>query len=173
MFDYDAELSRYHARLLAAIDISAPMLERARRLPPGEESPMWRSSVATRRSTPFRPKRFTVGLSCFGTMFFTDPLAAFANIARALHPGARFALLVWQDSSRQEWDVAIRQALTEDLGRPPTLSRTAPSYWPIRRRVNAILTTPAAGRRTRPRHRQRVVRLLCLARERAPRLMPR
>ncbi|MGR6917476.1 hypothetical protein ACU635_24840 [[Actinomadura] parvosata] len=34
-------------------------------------------------------------------MFFADPVAAFANIGRALRPGARLVQLVWQAGERQ------------------------------------------------------------------------
>jgi SAM-dependent methyltransferase len=44
-------------------------------------------------------------------MFFADPAAAFANLARALAPGARLVQLVWQDHNRQEWASVIHQAL--------------------------------------------------------------
>lgn len=36
-------------------------------------------------------------------MFFADPVAAFTNIGRALRPGARLVVMVWQDRSRNEW----------------------------------------------------------------------
>ena len=44
-------------------------------------------------------------------MFFTEPIAAFTNIGRALRPAARLVLLVWQERARNEWATAIRQAL--------------------------------------------------------------
>ena len=44
-------------------------------------------------------------------MFFDDPGAAFANIRRALRPGGRLVMMVWQANERNEWDVAIRQSL--------------------------------------------------------------
>jgi SAM-dependent methyltransferase len=44
-------------------------------------------------------------------MFFSDPLAAFANIAGALRPGARLVMLVWQCRDDNEWAVAIGGAL--------------------------------------------------------------
>lgn len=44
-------------------------------------------------------------------MFFDDPGAAFANIARALRPGGRLVMMVWQAGKRNEWEVTIRQAL--------------------------------------------------------------
>ena len=60
---------------------------------------------------PFVPGDFTLGISRFGTMFFTDPVTAFTNIGRALRPGARLVQLVWQAYDHQEWSRAIREAL--------------------------------------------------------------
>jgi SAM-dependent methyltransferase len=59
-----------------------------------------------------------VAISRFGTMFFSDPPAAFANIAAALRPQARLVLLVWQPHERNEWARAIDAALG-DAARPP------------------------------------------------------
>ena len=146
MFDYDAELSRYHARLRDAaniratdrvldigcgagqttrdaarsatsghalgVDLSPPMLERARRLSEEEGVPNVDFELADAQVHPFAPREFTVALSRFGTMFFTDPVAAFTNIGRALQPGARLVQLVWQAYDEQEWTSAVRQALT-------------------------------------------------------------
>ena len=64
---------------------------------------------------PFPSNGFDVAISRFGTMFFADPVAAFSNIGRALRPGARLVMLVWQDGDHQEWSVAIRETL--GLGR--------------------------------------------------------
>jgi len=50
-------------------------------------------------------------MSRFGTMFFEDPVAAFANVGRALRPVGRLVMMVWQAPERNEWDVAIRQSL--------------------------------------------------------------
>jgi SAM-dependent methyltransferase len=44
-------------------------------------------------------------------MFFSDPAAAFANIAAALRPDARLVLLVWQRYEQNEWVQAIDAAL--------------------------------------------------------------
>jgi SAM-dependent methyltransferase len=55
-------------------------------------------------------------------MFFTDPVAAFTNIGRAMRPGARLVLLVWQDPDRNEWFTAVRQALAGSS--PPTPTAT-------------------------------------------------
>jgi SAM-dependent methyltransferase len=95
------------------VDISARMLAQARRLAQlGGLANAW-FELGDAQTHPFASGGFTVGLSRFGTMFFAEPSAAFANIATALRPGARFVQLVWQESRRQEWDVALHEALTD------------------------------------------------------------
>src|SRR3712207_6663149 len=49
-------------------------------------------------------------------MFFGDPVAGFSNLARALRPGGRLALLSWQELARNEWLLVLRRALA--AGRP-------------------------------------------------------
>lgn len=44
-------------------------------------------------------------------MFFDDPHAAFANVLRALRPGGRLVMMVWQAGDLNEWEVTIRRAL--------------------------------------------------------------
>ena len=39
----------------------------------------------------FPQERFDLAMSRFGTMFFDDPVAAFANVGRALRPSGRLA----------------------------------------------------------------------------------
>jgi len=146
MFDYDAELTRYNARLREAagvrtdervldigcgtglttreaarcatagsalgVDLSPQMLDRARELSKEEAIPNVGFELADAQVHPFGPGGFTLGLSRFGTMFFSDPVAAFTNIGRALRPGARLVQLVWQAYDRQEWTSAVRGALT-------------------------------------------------------------
>jgi SAM-dependent methyltransferase len=59
----------------------------------------------------FPPQQFDLTISRFGTMFFDDPVAAFANIGRALRPAGRLVMMVWQGHERNEWDVAIHRSL--------------------------------------------------------------
>ncbi len=162
VFDYDAELARYHARLLAAvdidpparvldvgcgagqttravaraafdghavgIDISAPMLAQARRRTSLDGLANATFEQGDAQVHPLPAQHFTVGLSRFGTMFFTDPGVAFANIAGSLRPGARFVQLVWQHSSCQEWSTVIHQALSDELGGEPSTPDTEAAF---------------------------------------------
>jgi len=94
------------------VDLSRPMLDRARKLSQAEGIPNVSFELADAQVHPFAPGDFSVGLSRFGTMFFSDPVAAFTNIGRALQPGARLVQLVWQAYEHQEWTNAIRNALS-------------------------------------------------------------
>lgn len=94
------------------IDVSGPMLAWARRQAETEGLRTVDFVQGDAQAHPFPPEYFSLGVSRFGTMFFSDPLVAFANIGRALRPGARFVQLVWQAADRQEWHTAIREALT-------------------------------------------------------------
>jgi SAM-dependent methyltransferase len=93
------------------VDVSAPMLERARRL--SREQGLHNVSYqhGDAETLPFPTARFDLCISRFGTMFFADPGAAFTNIRRALRPGARLVLMVWQHAERNEWFTATREAL--------------------------------------------------------------
>jgi SAM-dependent methyltransferase len=44
-----------------------------------------------------------VAISRFGVMFFGDPTAGFANLARGLRPGGRLVFVCWQGLVDHEW----------------------------------------------------------------------
>jgi SAM-dependent methyltransferase len=90
------------------VDVSERMLDRARQAEPLANV---RYELGDAQVHRFDPARFDVAISRFGTMFFADPVAAFANIAAALRPQGRLVLLVWQPGERNEWAQAIDAAL--------------------------------------------------------------
>jgi ubiquinone/menaquinone biosynthesis C-methylase UbiE len=104
------------------VDLSAPLLDRARRLADAEGLHNVSFQHGDAEADPFPPARFDLCISRFGTMFFSDPVAAFTNIGRAMRPGARLVLLAWQDSDRNEWFTAVRQALAGSSPPTPTAS---------------------------------------------------
>jgi SAM-dependent methyltransferase len=69
----------------------------------------------------FDAASFDVVISRFGTMFFDDPGAAFANLARALRPGGRLAFTCWREPQMTEWVAVAVGAAVKLLGRPPQL----------------------------------------------------
>ena len=93
------------------VDVSAPAIERARELAQAEGLRNVTFEHANAQVHRFPPERFDLAISRFGTMFFDDPVAAFANIRRALRPAGRLVMMVWQAHERNEWDIAIHQSL--------------------------------------------------------------
>ena len=93
------------------VDISAPAVERARELARAEGLRNVTFEHADAQVHRFPEERFDLATSRFGTMFFDDPGAAFANVRRALSPAGRLVMMVWQAPARNEWEVTIRQSL--------------------------------------------------------------
>src|SRR5215471_16585943 len=85
------------------VDLSGQMIGLARRLAAGQGIANARFEQADAQIHPFPAGSFDVVISRTGTMFFGDPTAAFANIARSLRPGGRLVLLVWQGPEPNEW----------------------------------------------------------------------
>jgi len=108
------------------VDISAVMLERGRRLSDAEGTRNVTYELGDAQTHPFQAARFDLCISRFGTMFFTDAVAAFANIGRALRPDARLVLLVWQHPERNEWVTATRRALADSGTSTPPGRNLAP-----------------------------------------------
>ena len=77
------------------IDISAPMLARARQLAPKTLPVDFVLADAT--VYPFDPASFDLLVSRFGVMFFAEPALSFANLRRALKPAGRLAFACWRE----------------------------------------------------------------------------
>jgi SAM-dependent methyltransferase len=107
------------------VDISAPAIERAREIAQAQGRHNVTFERADAQVYPFPHARFDLAMSRFGTMFFDDPVGAFANVGGALRPGGRLVMMVWQARDRNEWDAAICQSLagSDEL---PTVVSAAP-----------------------------------------------
>jgi SAM-dependent methyltransferase len=101
------------------VDLSAQMLEHARRLSREEGLRNVSFQQADAQVHRFPAERFDVAVSRFGSMFFDDPVAAFGNVGQALRPGGRLVLMVWQARDRNAWSAAIREAVAGDADVPP------------------------------------------------------
>ena len=89
--------------LALGVDLSAAMLERARRDAADEGLTNVRFERADAQVHAFPTGAFDVAVSRFGVMFFDDPVAAFTNICRALQPGGHLAFLCWQEALRNDY----------------------------------------------------------------------
>jgi len=83
-------------------DISRPLLGLARERAKAKGSRV-QFLEADASASDFGGGRFDLGFSRFGVMFFADPIAAFANIKRAMAPGGRLAFVCWRAMRDNEW----------------------------------------------------------------------
>jgi SAM-dependent methyltransferase len=100
------------------VDIDASMLVHARTRAAGVANVVFLEGDA--QTYPFEIATVDALISRFGTMFFGDPEAAFANLGRAVRPGGRLAIVC---PLRSDWvDVAVMAAVPHvgppDLGSP-------------------------------------------------------
>ena len=100
------------------VDFSRPLLDVARR----QLDHIGKDNIdfieADAQVYPFEEEAFDAIVSLFGTMFFEDPEAAFANLARAVRPGGRMAVVCWQDVLLSEWTAVIGGTAAAHLGFP-------------------------------------------------------
>lgn len=135
--------SRGHA---VGVDLSAPMLERARARAVDEGLTNVTFVQSDAQVHDFEPSAFDVAISRFGAMFFADPVTAFANIGSALRPGGRLTLVTWMPLTENEWLTAVREALA--LGRTlPAPANGAPGPFGLAEAEHVRATLDAAGYR--------------------------
>src|SRR5437762_4003040 len=99
-------------------DVSEEMIERARLLTEAEGLRNVTFEHADAQDHRFPSERFDVAISRFGTMFFRDPVAGFANIGAGLRRAGRLLMMVWQAHEQNEWSVSIERALAATVGSP-------------------------------------------------------
>lgn len=97
------------------VDVSGAAVARARELALAQGVSNVSFEVADAQVHRFGRERFDLVISRFGTMFFAEPSAAFWNIGRAVRPGGRLVMMVWQAGELNEWYRAIRRCLAEGL----------------------------------------------------------
>ena len=98
------------------VDVSEPMLARARECATGIDNVQFVRADAQTQA--FDQGRYDALVSRFGVMFFEDPLAAFANLRRALRREGRVAFAAFRAIEHNEWgtlplEVALRYATYE------------------------------------------------------------
>jgi SAM-dependent methyltransferase len=104
------------------VDVSAPMIERARRLTEAAGLDNVDFEQADAETHRFPAEHFDVAISRFGTMFFRDPVAAFTNIVRAMRREGRLVMMVWQAGRQNEWFTSIERAVAgPPVAAPPEM----------------------------------------------------
>lgn len=97
------------------IDLSRPMLRVAEAAAAREGLGNTRFVHGDAQVHPFDPGSFDLAVSRTGAMFFADQLAAFTNVARAMRPGGRLALVSWRNPGENAWFTSLVHALRPDL----------------------------------------------------------
>jgi SAM-dependent methyltransferase len=121
------------------VDISAPMLERARERAAGDLPIDFIEADASAYA--FEPGAADLLFSRFGVMFFAQPQHSFANMRRGLRRGGRLAFACWREPQRNPWLMLPLEAACRHVPRPPASGPEEPGPFAFadERRVRAIL----------------------------------
>jgi SAM-dependent methyltransferase len=106
---------------VTGVDISAAMLARARDRAARQHVGNVEFVHADVQVQDLGEARFDGAYSRFGVMFFADPVAAFANIRRALRPGGVLSFVCWQSAFDNEWMLVPVAAVAEVTGSLPPM----------------------------------------------------
>jgi SAM-dependent methyltransferase len=127
------------------VDISAPMLERARERAPADLPIEFIEADATAYA--FEPGAADLLFSRFGVMFFAEPPKSFTNIRRGLRRGARLAFACWREPQRNPWLMLPLEEACRHVPRPPPSGPEEPGPFAFasERRVRRILDGAGFG----------------------------
>ena len=125
---------------VTGVDISHPMLEVARRRAQeaGATIDFREADASEAALTP----EFDLLFSRFGVMFFADPVAAFANLRKALKSGGRLRFVCWRGAAENLWATAPFAAAMDLLPpqEPGDPHAPGPFAFADGERLKAILT---------------------------------
>lgn len=126
---------------VTAVDVSAPMIERAKARNAAEGLTNVTYVLGDAASYPFESQSFDALISRLGAMFFEDPEAAFRNMLPSLSPGGRIALGVWRGPRENLWAMGPVAAAKEFLEMPPRPGPEDPGPFSFAdpERVNKVL----------------------------------
>ncbi|HEX7662866.1 MAG TPA: methyltransferase domain-containing protein [Polyangiaceae bacterium] len=127
---------------VVGVDVSAPMIERARLLSTGRGNIHY---VLADAATEDFEKSFDVALSRFGVMFFDDPVAAFANLHAALVPGGRIAFACWRALAENPWSRIPEEIAKRFVDAPPRFAPGGPGPFAFADRAHVESILAKAG----------------------------
>ncbi|WP_407174774.1 class I SAM-dependent methyltransferase [Bradyrhizobium sp. STM 3562] len=122
------------------IDVSGPMLARARQNAPAELPVDFVLADAT--VYPFDAASFDLLVSRFGVMFFAEPAVSFVNLRKALRPSGRVAFICWREPRENPFFMAPLQAVYKHVPKLPPQGPDDPGPFSFasEERVHRILT---------------------------------
>jgi SAM-dependent methyltransferase len=124
---------------VTAIDISAPMLARAREvMPPGAPIDFILADATVHS---FAPASFDLLASRFGVMFFADPALSFANMRQAMRRSGRLAFACWREPRENPFFMTPLQAVYRHVPKMPPVGPEDPGPFAFasQERVKRIL----------------------------------
>lgn len=126
---------------VVGIDLSAPMLERARQVAARSGVTNVEFHHADAQTHTFA-ERFDAAYSRFGVMFFADPPAAFANLRSAMRGDGILSFVCWRNLHENEWMLVPLGAAFQHLPPPEMPAPDAPGPFAFAdgERVRRILT---------------------------------
>jgi SAM-dependent methyltransferase len=122
------------------IDISAPMLDAARRR--AEREGATATFVqADAQTYAFESGAFDTIISRFGVMFFSDPASAFANLRRAVRADGRLCVAAWRGADENPFMTTTERAAAPFLKNVPARPANGPGQFAFAdaKRVRGIL----------------------------------
>ncbi|GAA4337428.1 SAM-dependent methyltransferase [Actinomadura luteofluorescens] len=139
-----AALRAGHTGHAVGIDLSGPMLERARGTAEEEGITNVTFGRGDAQVHAFPRAHFDVAVSRGGVMYFADPVAAFSNVREALKPGGRLAFVCGRTTDEDEtgrvWAAMARHVPLPD---PAEDDAPGPMNFTDKDRIVSVLT--AAG----------------------------
>jgi SAM-dependent methyltransferase len=124
---------------VTGIDISAPMLARAREVAPPGAPVEFVLADATVHA--FAPESFDLLASRFGVMFFADPALSFANMRHGMRRSGRLAFACWREPRENPFFMAPLQAVYRHVPKmpPPGPEDPGPFAFASEARVKRVL----------------------------------
>ena len=141
----DAARNGTHGGSAVGIDIARPLIDVARRRAAAAGVDNVEFVEGDAQVHPFPEADFDVVISRFGIMFFADPEAAFANLARATRPGGRLVVVCPADPLQSEWIAIAFAAAARHVGLPDLGPPGAPGTFAFANSERLEQTIRAAG----------------------------
>ena len=125
---------------VTGVDISGPMLSRAREVTPAGAPVEFFLADAT--IYPFKAESFDLLASRFGVMFFADPVLSFTNLHRAMKRSGRLAFACWREARENPFFMVPLQAVYKHVPKMPPVGPEDPGpfVFASQERVTRILT---------------------------------
>jgi ubiquinone/menaquinone biosynthesis C-methylase UbiE len=127
--------------LVVGVDVSAPMLARARERARAAGHVQVRFEQGDAQTHSLEARRYDALVSRFGVMFFDDPVLAFSHLRGSLRGGGRLAFVCWQAPERNPWIEIPAKAVAHLVPIEPFVEGVpGPFAFASRERILNILT---------------------------------